>query len=329
MSSTLTLTSGSSIVGEGPSTQPQSEIDCSSSALSGAACIQGTDDYAAQGRGYLSGSRLEHLRIECSGTGCSNGLNLKGAGIGAALRDVTIDGTGSDCLVIQDANSNDWTESFSAENVFLTSCGRNGVTLDVSAGGFFNDGQWTNLQVRSSRGYFVQMNSGSTSNVAIARQTFTSLHGFLGSGIWFQNGGGAITGITFLTPEVEGNPGTAGYPFDGNLSANSATHVAVIGLGYTNFSAGMLSPHVSYDLFTSSATLGGLNSAGSCVALANNGSYSCTHSFANPYPSPPACVANAAVSAANVWVAVTASSVTLFANYQGAQINWACYPAAN
>jgi len=207
---------------------------------------------------------------------------------------------------------------------------RQGVTVDVSAGGFFNDGQWTNLQVRNSIGYFVQMNSGLASDAAIARQTFTSMHGINGSGIWFQNGGGAITGITFLTPEVEGNPGTTGYPYDGNLSSNSATHVSVIGGDYFNFSAG-LSPRVSFDLFTGAGggLAGGLTSAGSCVAMANNGNYSCTHTFASPYPSPPACVANSSVSAANVWVVENRTSVTLYANYQGAQINWACYPAAN
>jgi hypothetical protein len=314
-------------------TVPPSEIDCSNSSLSGSACIQGTDDYATYGRGYLNGSMLENLRIECNGTGCSNGLNMKGAGIGAVLRNITINGTKSDCLVIQDANANDWTESFSADNVVLNACGGNGVTVDVSAGGFFNDGQWTNLQVRSSNGYFVQMNSGASGvpKSTISRQTFTSMHGYhLGSGIWFQNGGGAITGITFLSPEVEGNSAISGYPFDGNLSSDSATHVSVIGLGYYNFTAGAISPRVSFDIFTNSADQGSLNSAGGCVALADgNGNYSCTHTFANHYQTTPVCVANAQAAAANVWVVANQFSVTLYANYQGAQINWACYPATN
>lgn len=359
MTDTLTWTSGSSIVGEGPNSSPvapvppnapfvsQAEIQCETP---GKVCIQGTDDYASEAfLDYQGGSRLENLRIECGGglgsdpvgketLACENGLNMRGAGIGTILRNVTINGATSDCLVIKDSSSYDWTESFSAEDVFLTSCGvdgvpANGVTVDVSAGGFFNDGHWTNLQVRTTNGHFVQMNSGSGVNGdgAIARQTFISMHGLSGSGVWFQNGGGAITGIAFITPELEGTSSTGGYPIDGNLSSDSATHVSVVGLGWYKFQAGMLSPNVSFDIFTSSNTgdLGGLVTAGSCVAMANSGNYSCTHYFANPYPSIPVCVANSSVSPANVWVVENEAYVTLYANYQGAQINWTCHPLAN
>jgi hypothetical protein len=190
------------------------------------------------------------------------------------LSNVVIENTASDCWNINAPNQFAWTEALNAQDVTLQNCGGNGLTVDASGGGYFNDSTFINLQVRGQTNYFMKFISGSNANIAAARLTFVNFHGLAGSnttaqdGIYFQNGGGrsSLSDFDFLGGEIEAYSGTAGFPLNGNAT-NSVVRVRLRGTTYTNYSGITGNPNVGIDSwdsssFGTSATGGAALSAG-------------------------------------------------------------------
>lgn len=249
-SNSLTLTSGSSLVGDGQGDSfLQSAIQCRIN--SSTPCIVTTTDYESQG--YFNGTRIENLLIECSMTGCSEGLQDPGLGLGATINNVRIDQAAAECWYVKDTGPWDWTEAVNVQNFILTSCGADGLDIDVSAGGFFNDITFTNFQVRGQKGYQIKAVSGSSGSLSVSRLVFNAFHGSTGNspavqdGVFCQNGGGlnSISDWAFNGSEIEGSSQT-GYPINGNQIAACA-HFQMTGASENGFASYTASPNVQYD----------------------------------------------------------------------------------